>query len=104
MYKTICVFLTAILLSFSSLSSMSKAECQTAAEQIYSAQGLLNVSPEVFKQTHALVQATPAEEMGVTQELKDFIVSLANKLKPGMDPQSAGMATYQGCLAKLKAA
>jgi hypothetical protein len=84
-------------------ASLSKAECQIAAQNVYNAQGVLNEDRAMFDTVTAQIEAAPAATYEWSEELKTYILSLAKKLKEGDDPLKVGTAVFQGCMAKLKA-
>jgi hypothetical protein len=90
------------LLPFSA-SAFTNSECTELAEQLFAAQSVLNQSKEHFDAATAVIEQTPASEMGISDEFKQYMLSIAKKLKPGSDPQKVGMAVFEGCKANLKA-
>lgn len=90
-----------LALSLTSASAFDKRECNIAAVNIFYAQDILNDDPAGFAAATAKIKATPAAEFEWSEELKKYIVGIADRLKPGNDPQKVGQAVYNACL-KLK--
>jgi hypothetical protein len=103
MLKKVILWTCLAVLPILSQASLSKAECQIAAQNVYNAQGVLNEDKAMFEAVTAQVEAAPAATYEWSEELKVYILSIAKKLKEGDDPQKVGTAVFQGCMAKLKA-
>lgn len=101
--KKLLLGLLLAALPFLSVAAFSKAECVELAEQAFAAQSVLNQSKPAFEATTALIEQTPADEMGVPEEFKKYLLSIVKKLKQGDNPQTIGMVVFEGCMAKLKA-
>lgn len=96
-------FLLGALIALASLSAsaFTKEECNIAGVNIFYAQMMLNESPSQFAQTTKEIKASPAADLDWSEELKRFIVGLADTLKPGKDPKAVGQAVFDACL-KIK--
>jgi len=72
-------------------------ECKEIAENVFAAQSILNIDKSSLDETHAGVKATPAKELGWSEEQKEKILAIVDSLKPGQDPQKVGMAVFNAC-------
>lgn len=92
-----------LLLALASLSAsaFTKEECNIAGVNMFYAQMLLNEDPALFAQTAKEVKATSAADLDWSEELKRFIVGLADTLKKGKDPKAVGQAVFDACV-KIK--
>ncbi len=99
--KLLCTALLT-LLPLTSFAALSEQECITAAENVYAAQGILNQSPALFKQTHEQVLAGSPSDLGMSQELYELVTRAVSKLVPGSDPLKVGTAVFEGCKLNLK--
>ena len=105
MYKTICVFLTAILLSFSSLSSPALKErgefCQLLASNAAQAAAAKALGWETAQFEQALMEyalVNIAQQNMTPSQLEEMILAMKEAFSQGRPTAQAGEAAFKACM------